>query len=151
MNFFFFGFTRVSKVSQHNFLCLIFFPSVFQMEVKMEIRLPLLWFCGSSKCQHDIRNEYLSLCSVLCIYLYIYINICIYVCSYYSNILILFQCFLMWYWEKNCVEFYETVAAAFCFTMEIWSLSHKNLAHAWIDLYWLTTNNWWKPYWRPLC
>lgn len=67
-----------------------------------------------------------------------------------KHFLILFQCFLMRYWERNCVEFYETVAAAFCFTMEIWSFSHKNVVHAWIDLYWLTTNNWWKPYWRPL-
>lgn len=69
--FFFLSFACVfEKVSTQTSLCLIFFPSVFQMEVQMEIRLPLLWFCGSVK--HDLRHEFFSSASLshicLCAY-----------------------------------------------------------------------------------
>lgn len=106
------------KVSTQSSLCLIFFPSVFQMEVQMEIRLPLLWFCGSVK--HDLRHEFFSSASLS------HICLCAYTAYIHntSNAFHIFICsfdvlFFGSETEKNFSEFHEMVSFAFCFTTEV--------------------------------
>lgn len=88
------------------------------MEVKMETRLPLLWFLPNIKYQHDIKNDFFLS--------YTYIYFCVYICIF----VIWFV--LYWTFGIETEELRRTFldgSCNLCFTVELSCFSHKNQLH----------------------